>query len=72
MIGLLLRLPDVGSRLWQPNVSQYAANELAGHLGGVDGVVVEDRNAGEDDCAGLGGQRHVSEMNAIEGRLPHT
>ena len=68
---LLFRLPHVGSRLGQADVSQHAEGELARHLGGIYGVVIESGYAGEDDRSGLGSHRHVSEMNVVEGRLAH-
>ena len=34
-------------------------------------MVIERRDHREDDRTGLGGQRHVAQMNAVEGRLSH-
>jgi len=69
--SLFFGLPDIGSGLGQADVGEHAASELAGHDGGIGGRLIEGRNAGEDGGAGLGGQRHVAQVNAIEGRLAH-
>ncbi len=46
-------------------------DEVAGHFDGGLWVVVEGRHDGEDGRASLGGELHVAQVNAIEGRLAH-
>ena len=50
-------------------MSQDAIHELACHLGGVLGVVVEGGNDGKDGGSGVGGELHVAKVDAVEGRL---
>jgi hypothetical protein len=42
------------------------------HLRGIDGLKIEGRNHRENHCPGFGSQRHVAQMNAIEGRFADT
>ena len=44
-------------------------DELAGHVLGGLRVVVEGGDGGEDGGSGVGGELHVAEMDAVEGRL---
>src|SRR6185437_13560486 len=71
-ICLLFRLPDASAGLRQADVSQDAADELAGELGRVCGFQIERRNDGENGCAGFGGPRHVAQVNTVERRFTHT
>ncbi len=65
----LVGLPLVGVGLGEPDVGQDSVDELAGHVGGVLGVVVEGGYYGEDGGAGVGGELHVAKVDAVEGRL---
>src|SRR6185437_752012 len=70
-ICLLFRLPDVSAGLGQADVSQDAADELAGELGRVGGFQVERGDDRKDGCAGFGGPRHVAKVNLVEGRFAY-
>lgn len=50
-------------------MGQDAVDELACHLGGVLGMVVEGRDDGKDGGSGIGGELHVAKVDAVEGRL---
>jgi hypothetical protein len=50
-------------------MSEDAVDEVAGHLFGGLRVVVEGGDCGEDSGAGVGGELHVAEMDAVEGGL---
>lgn len=50
-------------------MGEDAADELTGELGGIGGLQVESGYDGEDGCAGFSGERHVAQMDAIEGRF---
>lgn len=68
---LLFRFPNVGAGLGQADVRQHAANELPGEFGGVGGLDVEGGYDGKDGGAGFGGQCHVAQVDAVEGRFAH-
>src|SRR6202040_3333717 len=46
-----------------------AVNELAGHFFRALRVVVERGDRGEDGGAGVGGELHIAEVDAVEGSL---
>jgi hypothetical protein len=50
-------------------VGQDAVDEVAGYVFGGLGVIVEGGDCGEDGGAGVGGELHVAEMDAVEGGL---
>lgn len=62
----LVWLPLVGSGLGKADVGEDAVDELAGHLGGGLRLIVEGRDNGEDDGAGVGGKLHVAQVDAVE------
>ena len=66
---MLVGLPLVGSGLGQADVGEDAVDELAGHVLCGLGVVVEGGDCGKDGGAGVGGELHVAEMDAVEGGL---
>ena len=70
-ICLLFRLPDVSAGLGQADVGEDAAYELAGEFGGVDGFQVEGGDDREDGGTGFGGQRHIAQVDAVEGRFAY-
>lgn len=47
-------------------MGEDAVDELARHFGGALRVVVERGDGGEDDCASVGGELHVAQVDAIE------
>ena len=59
-------LPLVGVGLGKACVGQDSVDELAGHLGGVLGMVVEGGDYGEDSGSGVGGELHVAKVDAVE------
>jgi hypothetical protein len=65
----LVGLPLVGVGLGQADVGEDAVDEVAGHVFGGLRVVVERGDGGEDGGAGVGGELHVAEMDAVERRL---
>ena len=44
-------------------------DEVAGHVLGGLGVIVEGGDGGEDGGSGVGGELHVAEVDAVEGGL---
>ena len=62
----------VGAGLGQTYVGEDSVDEVAGHVFGGLGVVVEGGDDGEDGGAGVGGELHVAEMDAVEGGLADT
>ena len=62
-------LPLVGTGLSEAYVGEDSMDEVAGHVFGGLRVVVESGDGGEDDCSGVGGELHVSEVDAVEGGL---
>ena len=65
----LVGLPLVGAGLWEAGVGEDPVDELAGHLGGALGEVVEGGDDGEDGGAGVGGELHVAQVDAVERRF---
>jgi hypothetical protein len=65
-VDLSVGLPLVGVGLGQADVGQDAVDEVAGHVFGGLGVVVEGGDGGEDGGSGVGGELHVAEMDAVE------
>ena len=51
---------------------QDSVDELAGHLGGVLGMVVEGGDYGEDGGSGVGGELHVAKVDAVQRGLSDT
>jgi hypothetical protein len=66
---LLVGLPLVGVGLGETDVGEDSVDEVAGHVLGGLGVVVEGGDRGEDGGAGVEGELHVAEMDAVEGSL---
>src|SRR5258708_19388630 len=64
---LLVGLPLVGVGLGETDVGEDAVDEVAGHVLGGLGVVVESGDGGEDGGAGVGGELHVAGMDGVEG-----
>ena len=56
----LIWLPLVGSGLRKSQVCEDSVNELARHLGGVLGMVIERRYDGKDGRSSVGCELHVS------------
>ena len=50
-------------------MGEHAVDELAGHLGGVLGKVVERGHDGEDSRARIRRKLHIAQMDTVEGRL---
>jgi hypothetical protein len=55
--------------LGQADVRKDAVNELAGHVFGGLRVVIEGGYGREDSGAGVGGELHIAEVDAVEGSL---
>ena len=64
-----VRLPLIGVGLGQADVGQYTVDEVAGHVFGGLGMVVEGGDGGKDGGAGVGDELHVAEVDAVEGGL---
>jgi len=60
-------LPDVGVGLGETDVGEDSVDEVAGHVGGGLGLVVEGGDGGEDGGSPFGGELHVAEVDAVEG-----
>ena len=65
----LVGLPLVGAGLGETDVGEDSVDELAGHFFGGLRVVVEGGDGGVDGGAGVGGELHVAEVDAVEGGL---
>jgi len=65
-------VPLVGAGLGQADVGEDPVDEVAGHVFGGLGVVIEGGDGGEDGGAGVGGELHVAEVDAVEGCLAYT
>jgi hypothetical protein len=63
----LVGLPLVGVGLGKADVGEDSVDEVAGHVFGGLRVVVESGDCGEDGGAGVGGELHVAEVDAVEG-----
>ena len=63
----LVGLPLVGVGLGQADVGEDSVDEVAGHVFGGLRVVVESGDGGEDGGAGVGGELHVAQVDAVEG-----
>lgn len=66
-VGEVIGLPGVGVGLGQADVGENAVDEVASHVCGGLRVIVEGRDAGVDDGAGVGGELHVADVDAVEG-----
>jgi hypothetical protein len=69
VLDRLVRLPLVGAGLGEADVCEDAVDEVAGHVFGGLGVVVEGGDCGEDGGTGVGCELHVAEVDAVEGGL---
>lgn len=63
----LVGLPLVGAGLGQADVSEDSMNEVACHIVGGLGLVVEGGNDWEDGGASVRSKLHVAEVDAVEG-----
>jgi hypothetical protein len=50
-------------------MSQHPVDKLTRHLGGVGRLQIERWNDGKDHRSSFGGERHIAQVDAIEGRL---
>lgn len=65
----LVGLPLIGTGLGEVEVGEDTVDELARHLRGGLGPVVERGNGGKDGGSGISGEGHVAKVDTIEGRL---
>ena len=59
-------MPLVGTGLSEAYVGEDSMDEVAGHVFGGLGVVVESGDGRKDDGSRVGGQLHVAEVDAVE------
>ena len=65
----LVGLPLVSTGLGEIEVGEDAVDELVRHFGRRMGPVVQGGDGGEDGGAGIRGEAHIAEVDAIEGRF---
>ena len=68
----LLRLPAIGAGLRQGDVREDAVDVFAGNLVGGHRLEIKGGDDGEDGRSGFGRERHVAQVNTIEGGFAHT
>src|SRR6202030_3168933 len=61
--------PAIGIFLGQSYMREHAVREFLSHYLDACGMVIEGWDERKDGCAGIGGKRHVADVNFVERRL---